>query len=255
MTYTIAALYRFTPLADPAALRERLRATFPEHTTDLCGTLILASEGINGTLAGSAEAIDRLLTLLAETTGLDRSEVKFSTAEDRPFGRLKFQLKAEIIPFRKAIVDPTQAGHYVSAEDWNDLIADTEVLLLDTRNHYETELGTFAGAIVPPIDTFSDFATWAREHLDPARHTKVAMFCTGGIRCEKASAFLLQEGFPEVFHLKGGILKYLEDVPAAESRWQGECFVFDRRTSVTHADYEPATPTPQRAPQESLPTL
>jgi UPF0176 protein len=242
MTYTIAALYRFTPLADPAALRERLRATFPEHDTDLCGTLILAPEGINGTLAGSADTIDRLLTLLAETIGLDRAEVKFSATDERPFGRLKFQLKAEIIPFRKAIVDPTQAGHYVAPEDWNDLIADPSVLVLDTRNHYETELGTFAGAIAPPINTFSDFATWAREHLqahlDPARHTKVAMFCTGGIRCEKASAFLLQQGFPEVYHLRGGILKYLEEVPAAQSRWQGECFVFDRRTAVSHDDYQ-----------------
>jgi UPF0176 protein len=236
MTYTIAALYRFVTLPDAAALREQLRAAFTE--ADLCGTLILAPEGINGTLAGSADTIDRLLTLLAETTGLDRAEVKFSSSDERPFGRLKFQLKAEIIPFRKAVVDPTQAGHYVAPEDWNDLIADPSVLLLDTRNHYETQLGTFANAIDPHIDTFSDFATWAREHLDPARHTKVAMFCTGGIRCEKASAFLLQQGFPEVYHLRGGILKYLEEVPAAESRWQGECFVFDRRSAVSHADYE-----------------
>jgi len=242
MTYTIAALYRFTPLADPAALRERLRATFPEHTTDLCGTLILASEGINGTLAGSAEAIDRLLTLLAETTGLDRSEVKFSTAEDRPFGRLKFQLKAEIIPFRKAPVDltadTTQTGTYVAPEDWNNLLTDPGVLVLDTRNHYETALGTFTGAIDPHIDTFSDFATWVRNHLDPAQTPRVAMFCTGGIRCEKASAFMLQQGFREVYHLRGGILKYLEDVPPQTSRWQGDCFVFDRRTAVSHSDFQ-----------------
>jgi len=243
MTYTIAALYRFTPLADPATLRERLRATFPEPETDLCGTLILAPEGINGTLAAPAETIDRLLTLLAEATGLTRPEVKFSSTVDRPFGRLKFQLKAEIIPFRNAVVDPTQAGTYVSPADWNHLLADPTVLLLDTRNHYESEIGTFSGAITPPLNTFSDFATYVREHLkrdiDPAHPPKVAMFCTGGIRCEKASAFLLQQGFPEVFHLKGGILKYLEDVPAADTRWQGACFVFDRRTSVDHTDFQP----------------
>jgi UPF0176 protein len=236
MTYTIAALYRFVALPNATELREELIATFDEEA--LCGTLILAPEGINGTLAGSGETIDRLLDLLATRTGLDRSDVKFSSADERPFGRLKFQVKQEIIAFRKAVVDPTQAGHYVAPEHWNDLIADPEVLLLDTRNHYETELGLFAGATDPHIETFSDFVTWVREHLDPAQHPKVAMYCTGGIRCEKASAFMLQEGFSEVFHLKGGILKYLEDVPAAESKWQGECFVFDRRTSVDHDDFK-----------------
>jgi UPF0176 protein len=236
MPYTVAALYRFTPLPDPAALRDHLAATFTD--SDLCGTLILAPEGINGTLAGAPETIDRLLALLADQTGLLRSDVKFSTADERPFGRLKFLLKAEIIPFRKAVVDPTQAGTYVTPADWNALLADPTVLLLDTRNHYESAIGTFAGATTPPLETFSDFATWATENLDPARTPKVAMFCTGGIRCEKASAFLLQQGFPEVFHLQGGILKYLEEIPAAETLWQGECFVFDRRTSLTHDDYE-----------------
>jgi UPF0176 protein len=236
MTYTIAALYRFVALPNAAELREQLIAAFSED--ELCGTLIVAPEGINGTLAGSGETIDRLLDLLASKTGLDRAEVKFSFADERPFGRLKFQLKQEIIAFRKAAVDPTQAGHYVAPDQWNDLIADPEVLLLDTRNHYETELGIFAGAIDPHIETFSDFVTWVREHLDPAQHRKVAMYCTGGIRCEKASAFMLQEGFDEVFHLKGGILKYLEDVSSTESKWQGECFVFDRRTSVDHTDFE-----------------
>jgi UPF0176 protein len=236
MTFTIAAFYRFVPLDDPAALRELLRSEFSRE--DLCGTLILAPEGINGTLAGSAETIDHLLSLLAEHTGLPRSEVKFSSAPERPFGRLKFQLRREIIPFRKAAVDTTQAGRYVAPEDWNALLDDPAVLLLDTRNHYETALGTFANATDPGITNFSDFATWVRDHLDPARHTKVAMFCTGGIRCEKASAFMLQQGFPEVYHLRGGILKYLQDVPATESKWQGECFVFDRRTSVSHEDFE-----------------
>ena len=236
MPYTIAAFYRFTALANPAALRERLRDLF--IPTDLCGTLILAPEGINGTLAASAQTIDRLLTLLATETGLTRDEVKFSQSDDRPFGRLKFHLRKEIIPFRKAAVDPTRPGAYVDPEDWNALIASPDVLLIDTRNHYEVEAGTFANAVDPHIETFSDFATWVREHLDPATTPRVAMFCTGGIRCEKASAFMLQEGFSEVHHLKGGILKYLEQVPESESQWQGSCFVFDRRTGVTHDDFE-----------------
>jgi len=241
MTYTIAALYRFVALPDAAGLREQLRAVFGSATSEmdeLCGTLIVAPEGVNGTVAGSAETIERLLAVLREATGLDRAEVKFSSSEERPFGRLKFLLRAEVIPFRKAVVDPARAGQYVEPEEWNALIADPEVLVVDTRNRYETEVGTFAGAVDPGIETFSEFATWVREHLDPARHRKVAMYCTGGIRCEKASAFMLQEGFGEVFHLRGGILRYLEEVPRAESRWQGECFVFDRRTTVGHEDFE-----------------
>jgi UPF0176 protein len=234
---TLAAFYRFTPIPDPAALQHLLRSTFTKD--ELCGTLLIATEGINGTLAGSPETIDRLLHLLAEQTGLARAEVKFATAPERPFGRLKFQIKQEIIPFRKATVDPSRAGTYVQPADWNTLIADPEVLLLDTRNHYEVELGTFANAANPGIETFSDFATYVREHLDPTRHRKVAMFCTGGIRCEKASAFLLQQGFPEVYHLKGGILKYLEEVPEQASQWQGTCFVFDRRTAVDHTTFQP----------------
>jgi UPF0176 protein len=241
MTYTIAAFYRFLTLPDPAALRAQLCADFAPASgepDELCGTLILSPEGINGTLAGAAETIDRLLALLATTTGLDRGEVKFSSSDDRPFGRLKFHLRDEIIPFRKAVIDPTHTGAYVQPEDWNDLIANPEVLVLDTRNHYEVKLGTFANAVDPHIETFSDFATWVREHLDPTKHRKVAMFCTGGIRCEKASAFMLAEGFPEVFHLRGGILKYLEQIPTETSKWQGECFVFDRRTAVGHEDFE-----------------
>jgi UPF0176 protein len=236
MTYTIAAFYRFVALSDPLALRDELRTAFNED--DLCGTVLIAGEGVNGTVAGSCETIDRLLDMLAEKTGLDRADVKFSVAEERPFGRLKFQVKREIIAFRKAEVDPTQAGNYVQPEEWNALIADPEVLLLDTRNRYEIDLGTFAGATDPGIETFSDFVTYVRENLNPTKHRKVAMFCTGGIRCEKASAFMLQEGFSEVHHLQGGILKYLEDVPEQASQWRGTCFVFDRRTSVGHADFK-----------------
>lgn len=233
--YTVAAFYRFFALANPAALRDELCANFTSE--DLLGTTLIAPEGINGTVAGTDENIHRFLDVLAENAGLDRAEVKFSTAEEPPFRRLKFKLKREIITFRNAPVDPSSPGQYVDANDWNKLLADPGVLLLDTRNSYETEIGTFAGAVKPPLATFSDFAKYVRENLDPKKHHKVAMFCTGGIRCEKASAFMLQEGFPEVFHLKGGILKYLEDVPVDSSQWQGACYIFDERVSVDHNDF------------------
>jgi UPF0176 protein len=233
--YTVAAFYRFLSLADPSALREKLRTTFV--STDLVGTTLVAPEGINGTMAGSAATIDQFLTFLANRTGLDLSEVKFSTTNTQPFRRLKFKLKREIITFRNATVDPARPGQYVDPADWNALLADPEVLLLDTRNIYETKIGTFAGAVTPPLDTFSDFSDYVREHLDPATHRKVAMFCTGGIRCEKASAYMLQQGFPEVYHLKGGILKYLEVVPTESSQWQGDCYIFDERVSVDHDDF------------------
>ncbi|MGA7158678.1 MAG: rhodanese-related sulfurtransferase [Acidobacteriaceae bacterium] len=239
--YTVAAYYRFLALADPAALRDELRATFAE--TDLLGTTLIAPEGINGTMAASPATIDRLLNLLADRTGLPRSEVKFSTTDAPPFRRQKFKLKREIITFRNAPTDPSRPGQYVDPQHWNALLADPDVLLLDTRNTYETELGTFHGAVAPPLATFSDFATYVRDHLDPARHSKVAMFCTGGIRCEKASAYMLQQGFPEVYHLKGGILKYLEEVAAESSQWQGSCYIFDERVSVDHKDFNPE-PTP-----------
>jgi UPF0176 protein len=232
---TVAAFYRFFALAAPAALRDELRSTFA--ATDLLGTMLLAPEGINGTMAGSPETIDRLLTLLAHRTSLPRADVKFSTADAPPFRRLKFKLKREIITFRNATVDPAQPGRYVDPADWNNLLADPTVLLLDTRNHYETTLGTFAGATTPSLDTFSDFSDYVQKNLDPAKHRKVAMFCTGGIRCEKASAYMLQQGFPEVYHLKGGILKYLELIPEEASQWQGACYIFDERVSVDHEDF------------------
>ena len=232
MIVTVAAFYRFAAVQNPARLQAELQSAFTED--QLLGTLLIAPEGINGTLAGAAEVIDRLLILLAKRTGLDRSAVKFSSTEQHPFGRLKFKVKQEILAFRRAVVNPAKAGTYVAPKDWNALIADPGVLLLDTRNTYETAVGTFRGAIDPEIKTFSEFATYAREQLNPASHTKVAMYCTGGIRCEKASAFLLQEGFAEVYHLEGGILRYMEEVPVEESAWTGECFVFDRRREVAH---------------------
>ena len=233
--YTVAAFYRFLALPDPQALRDELHQTFVP--TDLRGTTLLAPEGVNGTMAGSEEIIARFLSLLHERVGLKRTEVKFSTAEKPPFRRLKFKRKREIITFRADDpVDPTRPGTYVDPANWNALVSDPNVLLLDTRNTYETEIGTFAGAVTPPLEKFSDFAGWVSEHLDPAQHTKVAMFCTGGIRCEKASAYMLQLGFPEVYHLRGGILRYLEQTPPANSRWNGDCYIFDERIAVNHSD-------------------
>jgi UPF0176 protein len=233
MAYTIAAFYRFTPVGDAPALRIDLKQALAR--LDLCGTLLVAPEGINGTLAGSDTAIDALLNILQCQFGLPRDDVKFSEADEKPFHRLKIRLKREIITFRQPSADPSvQAGTYVAASDWNALIAEPDMLLLDTRNRYETRVGSFSGAVDPGIDQFSEFAEYVRQNLDPAQTPKVAMFCTGGIRCEKASAFLLEEGFAEVYHLKGGILKYLEEVPEETSRWQGECYVFDHRMAVGH---------------------
>jgi len=236
MTYTIAAFYRFVRVSEPTSLRDDLVSSFGD--SDLLGTTLIAGEGINGTMAGSAATVDRFLQALAERVGLDLAEVKFSSSEEPPFKRLKFKLKSEIITFRDVSIDPGKPGTYVEPEQWNTLIADPDVLVLDTRNTYETEAGTFEGAVTPELEKFSDFVTYVRENLDTAKHRKVAMFCTGGIRCEKASAFMLQEGFEEVYHLKGGILKYLEQTPRHDSRWRGGCYVFDCRTSVDHETFE-----------------
>jgi len=233
MDYTIAAFYWFTPIDEPAAMRSDLQQTLA--SLNLCGTLLIAPEGINGMLAGAEGAINAALDILRCQTGLPREDVKFSHAAAKPFNRLKIRVKREIITFNQPDADPTvRVGKHVAASDWNDLIVDPDVLLLDTRNHYETRLGSFANALDPGIQHFSDFAGYVRQNLDPSRHPKVAMFCTGGIRCEKASSFLLGEGFAEVYHLKGGILKYLEDIPAEASHWQGDCYVFDQRMAVGH---------------------
>lgn len=231
MNYIVAALYRFLTVNDPVALRDQLKPAISE--LGICGTLLIAPEGINGTLAGSSEAIDKMLTLLHLKTGLPKSEVKFSTASIKPFKRLKIRLKREIITFQQPEADPNKiSGTYVTAEDWNALISQSDVVVLDTRNSYETALGTFRGAFDPKIDRFSDFTGYVRHHLDPKKHKKIAMFCTGGIRCEKASSFMRLEGFEEVYHLQGGILKYLEVVPEDQSLWQGDCYVFDKRMAV-----------------------
>jgi UPF0176 protein len=237
MPIKVAAFYQFAALPDFRELREPLRAICAE--LKLRGSVLLAHEGINGTLAGSPEAIATLVEELRQGSlfggRLDHIELKFSAASAMPFQRLKIRLKKEIVTLGDAATDPTQqVGIYVEPADWNALITTPDTLVIDTRNAFEVAMGTFAGALDPGIESFGQFKDYAARHLDPAKHRKIAMFCTGGIRCEKASAWLLSRGFTEVYHLKGGILKYLEGVPEAESRWRGECFVFDDRIALGH---------------------
>jgi UPF0176 protein len=237
MPYQVVAFYRFTALPDFRELREPLRAICAD--LKLKGSVLLAHEGINGTLAGSAEEVAALIEELRSGAlfggWLDNLELKFSQASAMPFQRLKIRLKKEIVTLGDNNADPTrQVGIYVDPADWNALIAAPDTLVIDTRNAFEVAMGTFAGALDPGIKSFGQFKDFAARHLDPAKHRRVAMFCTGGIRCEKASAYLLARGFPEVYHLRGGILKYLEGVPEAESRWRGECFVFDDRVALGH---------------------
>jgi UPF0176 protein len=237
MPLKVAAFYQFASLPDFRELRELLRAICAE--LKLRGSVLLAHEGINGTLVGSSEAIAALVEELRHGPlfggRLDNLELKFSSASVMPFQRLKIRLKKEIVTLGDTAVDPTrQVGIYVEPTDWNALIAAPDTLVIDTRNAFEVAMGTFTGALDPGIERFGQFKDYAARHLDPAKHRKIAMFCTGGIRCEKASAYLLSRGFAEVYHLKGGILKYLEGVPQAESRWRGECFVFDDRVALGH---------------------
>ena len=229
----VAALYKFVTLDDCEALREPLRQTMLAHGVK--GTLLLAREGINGTVAGSREAIDALLAWLTADPRLTDIDHKESYCDEPPFYRTKVKLKREIVTIGAPDIDPNDmVGTYVEPERWNDVISDPEVLVIDTRNDYEVAIGSFEGAIDPRTTTFREFPDYVRQHYDPARHKKVAMFCTGGIRCEKASSFMLKEGFEEVYHLKGGVLNYLEKVPEAQSLWRGECFVFDNRVTVRH---------------------
>ena len=229
----VAALYKFVTLDDFHELREPL--------LDACraagarGTLLLAREGINGTVAASRQGIDQVLAYLRCDPRLADLEHKESVDDHMPFYRMKVKLKKEIVTMGIDGIDPNhRVGTYVAPRDWNELVNDPDVLLIDTRNDYEYGIGTFRGAIDPHTTTFREFPEYVRSHLDPGKHKKIAMFCTGGIRCEKASAFMLQEGFEDVYHLQGGILKYLEEVPEEESIWQGECFVFDNRVAVNH---------------------
>ena len=229
----VAALYQFVTLADFHELREPMLQACIE--ADVKGTLLLAQEGINGTIAGTRDGVHQVLAYLRSDPRLANLVHKESYDDHMPFYRMKVKLKKEIVTMGVAGIDPNDVvGTYVNPRDWNDLVNDPEVVVIDTRNDYEVGIGTFAGAVDPQTTTFREFPEYVRDNYDPAKHKKVAMFCTGGIRCEKASAFMLKEGFEEVYHLEGGILKYLEEVPPEESTWEGECFVFDSRVAVNH---------------------
>ncbi|MEL6667283.1 MAG: rhodanese-related sulfurtransferase, partial [Pseudomonadota bacterium] len=231
--HQIAALYHFAPVADPAALKHRLG--------QLCcragvrGTLIVASEGVNGTIAGTRAALDTALKGIKAEPGFADLEWKESTAAEAPFRKLKIKLKPEIVTLGAGEIDPrAKVGRYIEPKDWNALVDDPDTVLIDTRNDYEVAIGTFQGAVDPETQSFRDFPKWWEENKARFHNRKIAMFCTGGIRCEKSTSFLIEQGVEEVFHLKGGILKYLEEVPEHDTRWDGACFVFDERVSVEH---------------------
>lgn len=231
--YRVLALYQFVEIADPVALRDALSAE--AERLGIVGTLLLADEGLNGTVVGADDAIDALLDWLAADGRFDRLTTNESRTGELPFRRLKVKLRKEIVSLGVPGIAPAQkTGTHVPPQHWNALVDDPDVLLIDTRNDYEIEIGTFAGARSPHTTNFRDFPAWVAEHLDPRETPRVAMFCTGGIRCEKATAFMLEQGFAEVYQLEGGILRYLAEVPEGASRWQGDCFVFDERVSVTH---------------------
>ena len=229
----VAALYKFTRFSDFEQYRDPILNTMLDN--EVKGTLLIASEGINGTISGSRQGIDNVLDYLRRIEAIGSFTFKESYTDAQPFYRTKVKLKKEIVTMGVENIDPLQSvGRYVKPQDWNALISDPEVILIDTRNDYEVQIGTFQNAVNPNTDTFREFPDYVAKELDPSKHKKVAMFCTGGIRCEKSTAFMREQGFEEVYHLEGGILKYLEEIPASESMWQGDCFVFDNRVSVNH---------------------
>ena len=231
--YVVAALYKFVRLADYVTLRDTLYDTMVANKVK--GTLLLAEEGINGTICGSREGVDAVKAWLDADGRFTGMSYKESLSEELAFYRTKVKLKKEIVTMGVEGIDPANiVGTYVKGEDWNTLISDPDTVLIDTRNDYEVAIGTFKNAVNPNTTTFREFPQWAADNLDKRKHKKVAMFCTGGIRCEKSTAYLKEQGFDEVYHLDGGILKYLEDMPEEKSLWQGECFVFDQRVAVKH---------------------
>jgi UPF0176 protein len=237
MPITVAALYRFAAFGDISAIQAPLANMCQQYA--IRGTILIASEGINGTIAGSKDGVSAVIAHIRALPGCDELDVKFSGALEMPFYRMKVRLKNEIVTMGVEGIDPKrEVGTYVQPQDWNALIGDPDTIIIDTRNDYEVAIGTFEGAIDPKTKAFRDFPSWFRanraELSARANKPKFAMFCTGGIRCEKSTAFLKQEGIDDVYHLEGGILRYLETVPADESKWQGECFVFDERVSVKH---------------------
>jgi UPF0176 protein len=233
MTSAVATFYKFVELTDFAEKRQPLLAYC--QSQGIKGTILLAPEGINGTIWGDRQAIDAVMSFLQKDVRLSDLIAKESYSEDSPFDRMKVKLKREIVTLGRPEANPNrQVGTYVSPQAWNALITDPDVIVIDTRNDYEVSIGSFRGAINPQTKSFRQFPDYVQQHLDPSQHKKVAMFCTGGIRCEKASSFMLNQSFQEVYHLKGGILKYLEEVPPDESLWEGECFVFDQRVALQH---------------------
>ncbi len=230
---TIATFYKFVALPDFCDRQHPLIAL--AESLHLRGTILLATEGLNATIAGAPDSVEAFLAHLRQDPRFVDLKAKYSQVATQPFGQLKVSLRPEIVTFGDPSVNPiSQVGTYVSATDWNDLIRDPAVTVIDTRNDFEVQVGSFEGAINPQTRSFREFAEYVQTHLDPADHPQVALFCTGGIRCEKATAYLLQQGFESVYHLQGGILQYLEDIPEAGSLWRGECFVFDGRVSLTH---------------------
>jgi UPF0176 protein len=230
----VCAMYKFVSLDDFEEIKSPLLAFMLEH--DVRGTLLLAKEGINGTVSGTRASIDALLAYIKQDERLANISYKESFTDEQPFLRTRVKLKKEIVTMGVEGIDPNHiVGTYVKPKDWNALISDPEVLVVDTRNDYEYQVGTFKHALNPDTETFREFPDYVKQNLDPEKHKKVAMFCTGGIRCEKSTAYMKEQGFEEVYHLEGGILKYLEDVPEEETLWEGECFVFDERVTVNHA--------------------
>ncbi|WP_371154960.1 rhodanese-related sulfurtransferase [Jannaschia sp. 2305UL9-9] len=230
---TIAAFYCFAPFDDPASLRPALLSV-AEHS-QVRGSILLAPEGVNGTIAGPADGIDAVLTRLRALPGCAEMEAKYSSAEAMPFGKLKVRLKREIVTMGQPDVDPLAGvGRYVPPRDWNDVVRDPDTVVIDTRNAYEVAIGSFEGAVDPGTEAFGEFPAWWEANRGKLQGKRIAMFCTGGIRCEKSTAYLRGQGVDDVVHLQGGILKYLEDIPQEESLWRGDCFVFDDRVSVGH---------------------
>ena len=231
--YVTCALYKFVALPNYGSIRHPLLKIMTDN--QVFGTLLLASEGINGTISGTRASIDTVLNWLAQQPGLDNIDTKESYDDKIPFYRTKVKLKKEIVTMGVEGIDPNQVvGSYVKPADWNALISDPDVLVVDTRNNYEVEIGTFKDAVNPNTTSFREFPAWATENIAADKTKKIAMFCTGGIRCEKSTAYMKEQGFDEVYHLEGGILKYLEEVPKEQTLWQGECFVFDNRVAVDH---------------------
>lgn len=231
--YVVCALYKFVALDDYQQIQQPLKDLL--EANNIRGTLLLASEGINGTVAGKRESINALLQWFKQDPRLADVVYKESYNAEQPFNRTKVKLKKEIVTMGVEGIDPRHVvGTYVKPKEWNALISDPDVVLVDTRNDYEVDIGTFKNAVNPNTETFREFPQYVKENLDPTKHKKVAMFCTGGIRCEKSTAYMKEQGFEEVYHLEGGILKYLEEVPQEESLWEGDCYVFDGRVAVNH---------------------